>query len=181
MIQMEPNLTEIELKKFKSQVFNLWDNTWFVLTCGDFIKGEFNAMTVAWGGFGVMWNKPMAMIVVRPTRYTYKFLNTFNTFSLCAFSEQYRPALNILGTKSGRDFDKINLAGLTPVASSQIGAPVYRESELNIECRKMFWEDFNPSHFLLPEIDKNYQLKDYHRLVMGDIIRIHGDASKYSI
>lgn len=178
---MKANLTEINLKEFNPQVFDLWDNVWFVLTCGDFIRGEFNAMTVGWGGFGIMWNKPMAMIVVRPTRFTYQFLNSFDTFSLCAFDDQFKPALQVLGSKSGRDCDKINLAGLSPIASNLIAAPVYRESDLNIECRKLYWEDLNPNHFLTSDINKNYPERDYHRLVIGEVFTIHGDASKYCI
>ena len=176
----DTDLQEISFSNFISNNFNLWDETWLLLTSGDFLKGEFNTMVVAWGGFGIMWNKPLAMVVVRPVRHTFSFINSFDTFSLCVFPEQYRSAMNLLGTKSGRDGEKIKESGLTPIASSVIAAPVFKEAELVLECRKMYWDDLEPQHFLNPEIDKNYPNKDYHRMVFGEILRISGNKKKYS-
>ena len=83
-----------------------WANQWLLLTAGDFQQGHFNTMTVGWGSFGTMWSKPFAQVVVRPTRYTFEFMNTYDTFTLCGFPEQYKKALTLLGSKSGRDGDK---------------------------------------------------------------------------
>jgi hypothetical protein len=49
---------EIPFDKFSTQVFKAWGSDWFLLTSGSFKTGKFNAMTVAWGSFGVMWQKP---------------------------------------------------------------------------------------------------------------------------
>ncbi len=38
------------------------------------LRGDCNTMTASWGGLGVLWNKPMATIYVRPQRYTFQFL-----------------------------------------------------------------------------------------------------------
>jgi flavin reductase (DIM6/NTAB) family NADH-FMN oxidoreductase RutF len=179
MIIMNTNLQKISIRSFISKSFDLWDKTWLLLTSGNFSTGEFNSMTVAWGGFGIMWNKPMAMVVVRPTRHTFTLINSFDTFSLCVFPEKHRSALNLLGTKSGRDGDKIKESGLTPIASSVIAAPVFKEAELMIECRKIYWDDLDPQHFLDLSIEKNYVKKDYHRMVIGEVIKIIGDKQKY--
>ena len=32
--------------------------------------GDSNAMTVSWGEAGVLWNKPIFTVFIRPTRYT---------------------------------------------------------------------------------------------------------------
>lgn len=152
----------------------LWNNKWLLLTAGDFSKKHFNSMTVGWGSFGVMWNKPLAMVVVRPTRFTYHFIEQYESFTLCAFPGTYRKALKILGTKSGRDGDKIAEAGLQPIASTKISAPAFAEAELIIECRKMYWHDFDPSHFLDASIQINYPLLDYHRVYFGEIMVVMG-------
>ena len=93
----------IPIDKFNSNIFKLWDKQWFLLTSGDFEKGDFNTMTVAWGYFGMMWSKPTAVVVVRPVRHTYNFIEKYDTFTLTAFPSKYKKALNLLGTKSGRD------------------------------------------------------------------------------
>lgn len=155
----------------------LWAEQWLVLTSGDFAAGQFNSMTVAWGSLGTMWAKPFVQVVVRPTRYTREFMEKYDTFTLCAFPEQQRKALQLLGTKSGRDGDKISESGLTAVASDVVAAPCFAEAELVIECRKMYWQDMEPGNFLDPAIQKNYPHKDYHRIYFGEIEAVCGVAS----
>ncbi|OJX37995.1 MAG: hypothetical protein BGO78_08115 [Chloroflexi bacterium 44-23] len=167
------NRISIDIEKWQIKPHDLWDNQWLLLTSGDFSSGEFNCMTVGWGSFGTMWNKPFAMVVVRPQRYTYQFMEKYPDFSLCAFQGEDQPALSLLGKKSGRDGNKIKLAGLTPIASSQIQAPIFQEAILAIECKKTYWHDFNPQHFLAGEIHSKYPLKDYHRVYFGEILTIN--------
>jgi len=157
---------------------HLWDNQWLVLTSGDYAAGHFNAMTVAWGSLGMMWNKPFAQVVVRPTRFTYEFMEQYDTFTLCAFPESYRKALQILGTRSGRDGDKIAASGLTPISSSLAAAPAFAEAALVLECRKIYWQDLEPSHFLDAKIERNYPKHDYHRIYFGEILAILQAASE---
>lgn len=154
----------MELKKippmnFNSNVFNLWDKKWLLLTSGNFEKKDYNTMTVAWGSFGVMWNKPFAQVVVRPTRHTFNFTEKYDSFTLTAFPENFKDALKLLGTKSGRDCDKISDAGLTPISSEFVSSPSFKEAELHIECRKMYQHIFEPPDFLDATIEKNYPKK----------------------
>lgn len=153
---------------------HLWSAQWLLLTAGDFAAGAFNTMAVGWGSFGTMWGKPFAQVVVRPGRHTRIFMDQYDTFTLCAFPERYRPAVKLLGTKSGRDGNKIEESGLTPVAASRVAAPAYAEAELVIECRKIYWQDMHPANFLDPAIAKNYPQKDYHRIYFGEMLAVAG-------
>jgi flavin reductase (DIM6/NTAB) family NADH-FMN oxidoreductase RutF len=165
--------TNINIGEFTSRVFDLWDKRWFLLTAGDFAARRYNSMTVSWGGFGIMWNKPIAMTVVRPQRHTRQFTDDFDTFTLAAFPQALKPVLDLLGSKSGRDIDKISPAGLTPTASAKVASPSYAEAELVIECRKIYFQDYNPAHFLDPVIPTMYK-GDYHRMYFGEIVAISG-------
>ncbi|HSV85641.1 MAG TPA: flavin reductase [Levilinea sp.] len=169
------HLPAIPIAQFIHRSYHLWENQWLLLTSGDFTAGKYNTMTVAWGSFGVMWGKPFAMVVVRPTRHTYSFMEMYDTFTLTAYPERYHKALQMLGSRSGRDGNKIAQAGLTPTAALQVPAPAFAEAELVIECRKIYWDDFKPEHFLDPEIDKNYPGRDYHRIYFGEIVAIAGN------
>jgi flavin reductase (DIM6/NTAB) family NADH-FMN oxidoreductase RutF len=157
---------------------HLWEGQWLLLTAGDFHAGSYNTMTVAWGSLGTMWNRPFAQVVVRPTRYTREFMERFDTFTLAAFPPQHRRALDLLGTRSGRDGDKIAASGLTPIASTVVAAPGFAEAELIIECRKLYSQDLDPTRFLDPSIEKNYPKKDYHRAYFGEIVAVMG-VGKY--
>ena len=99
----------IPLDQFHIKAHARWEQ-WLLLTCGDFAKSDFNAMIVAWGSFGTIWNKPFAQVVVHPTRHTYDFMEKYDSFTLSGFPVQHQEALQLLGTKSGRDGDKITEA-----------------------------------------------------------------------
>ena len=170
-------LTNIPIDRYVAHSYGLWEHSWLLLTSGDFAAHDFNCMTVSWGGLGQMWGRPIAMVVVRPQRYTRQFIEKYPTFTLCAFPRLYRPALNLLGSRSGRDGDKIAASGLIPAASTCVAAPGYDQAELILECRKIYWHDFDPAHFLEPEIDKNYPTGDYHRMYFGEILAVRGTAA----
>ncbi len=141
-------------------------NEWMLITAGD--HENFNTMTAAWGGIGFLWKKPTATIFIRPQRYTYEFVEKYEDFTLCFFDKEYKKALNICGTKSGRDIDKVKETGLTPVQTKN-GNIYFEEASLIIECRKAYYDDIDPSFFLDPDIRKLYPAEDYHRMYIGYI------------
>ena len=158
------------------KIHHLFQEQWFVLTSGDFEKAHFNSMTISWGSLGRIWEVPFVQVLVRHSRYTFEFMDEYETFTLCAFSEQKRKALSLLGAKSGRNGDKIYLSGLTPEASTTVAAPCYAEAELVIECRKIYWQDLDPSHFLDPTIaPKRYPEGDFHRIYFGEVLAISAE------
>jgi flavin reductase (DIM6/NTAB) family NADH-FMN oxidoreductase RutF len=105
-------------------------------------------------------------------------MEKFETFTLSAFPEEYHDALNLLGTRSGRDGDKIAASGLTPEASIQVAAPSFKEAELSIECRKIYADDLNPAHFLDESIYRHYPNRDFHCIYYGEILAAAG-TDKY--
>lgn len=167
-------LFDIPIDDFQPRIHDLWYNRWFLLTSGDWEKKHYNTMTVAWGAFGIMWNKPVAAVVVRPTRYTYEFIEKYDHFSLSSFPKEFRGDLGFLGSHSGRDGDKLAETKLTPMASRVIGSPGFEEADLIIECKNIYKDDFKPEFFMDPEIEKHYPEKDYHRMYFGEVLKISG-------
>lgn len=105
---------------------------------------------------------------IRPSRHTFSFIENNSGFTLSFFTEEYRQALKICGSKSGRDIDKVKATGLTPV-KSVAGNVYFNEARLVIECSKIYSQDISPELFLDPEIASNYSDGDYHRLYIGEI------------
>lgn len=155
---------------------DLLDNQWLLLTSGDFSSRDFNCMTVSWGSFGTMWNRPFALIAVRNHRYTYRFIEKYDSFTLSAFPKTFHNTLNTLGTKSGREMDKINHSGLTPIASQTVNSPAFEEAELIVECKKMYWQDLDPKNFLTQFIAPMYPKEDYSRIYYGEITAVMGET-----
>ena len=162
---------EISIADLSLAPFGAWDKKWFLLAAGENRPGGFNAMTVSWGGLGWLWGRPLAMVVVRPTRFTFEFMEKYETFTLSAFDEKYRAVLQMLGQKSGRDSEKIAESGLTAVASLKAGCPGFAEAEIILECRKTYWHDLDPKHFIAEYIEANYR-NDYHRVYFGEVLAV---------
>lgn len=150
---------------------------WMLLAAGNYAQGHYNAMTISWGSAGQVWNRPFFQVLVRPTRHTMQFMESGDSFTLSILPPELLPALNYLGSTSGRDGDKITASGLHATASSVVAAPSFAEAELVVECRTMYWQDLDPAHFLDPAIEENYPRKDYHRIYFGQILAVSGTES----
>lgn len=157
----------IKPEHLNENTFSLLGADWMLITSGK--TESFNTMTASWGGMGVLWNKNVCFIFVRPQRHTFSFLENNETFTLCFFHEKYREVLKFCGSKSGRDVNKAEETGITPCVTDT-GAVYFRESRLVIECKKIYWQDIDPKNFLESSIARNYPDKDYHRLYIGEIL-----------
>lgn len=160
---------KIDVKDIKENIFDLIGDRWMLLTGGD--KACFNMMTASWGGAGVLWQKPVTFCFIRPQRYTRKFVDEGKYYTFSFYGEEYRDNLFLCGSKSGRDIDKVKETGLTP-AFADCGAVYFEEAELVIVCKKIYFDDFRPENFQLPEIEKLYETKDYHRMYVGEIVEV---------
>ena len=160
----------VEIGKLIVRPHQLFHNQWALLTAGDFDQGDFNAMTIGWGALGTMWGKPFVFVAVRHSRYTFKFMEKYDTFTVSVFPRDCREALTVMGTRSGRDHDKFVESGLTLEKAEKVNAPVCEEAELTIECKKIYANDLNPAHFQDIAIDRHYPNKDIHRIYYGEIL-----------
>jgi flavin reductase (DIM6/NTAB) family NADH-FMN oxidoreductase RutF len=163
---------KIKPEDINENPFTLIDNDWFLLSAGS--PGSFNTMTASWGGVGILWNKPVVFCFVRPQRYTYKFMESNELFTMSFFDESHRNALNLCGKVSGRDTDKMKATGLVPIPSPG-NSIFYEQAKLMLECRKLYFSDINPENFLVEKINSNYPKRDYHRMYIGEIISCYSN------
>jgi len=163
------NFTEISSNDLNESAFRIIGKEWMLITAGT--MESWNTMTASWGGMGELWFKPVVFTFIRPSRYTLGFVEKKPTFTLSFFDETHRKTLNFCGANSGRDCDKAAETGLTPFATQE-GSVAFEEARVVFECRKMYFQDFNPDQFLVPEIEGNYPDQDYHRMYIGEVIRV---------
>ena len=161
---------EVNINNLSINPFKLIGKDWMLITAK---KGEeVNTMTASWGGLGVMWNKNVAYIVLRPQRYTKEFVDNSENFSLTFFDETYKKQLAYLGSVSGREENKIEKSGLTLCDID--GVPGFNEAKLTIVCKKLLKSEFLPENFFDEQIkNDNYPNKDYHTLYIGEIIDVY--------
>lgn len=167
---MSDSFKEINPEIITDNPFRLLDKDWMLITAGIANSNRtFNTMTASWGGLGILWNKKVAICFVRPTRYTYEFIEKNELYTLSFFEKKYREALNICGTQSGRSVDKVAEAGLTAFEIKP-GAVTFNEARMVLVCKKLYTQDLDPERFIDQTIESHYPGKDYHRMYIGDII-----------
>ncbi len=159
---------EIAPSQMGSDVFTRIGKQWMLVGAGD--DTAHNMMTASWGGMGVLWNKPVSTIYIRPSRYTMEFLEKKDYYALCFFDESHRADLTLCGRRSGRDIDKCAETGLTPRFDE--AAPYFEEAELVVICKKLYKQDMDPSAFLDDGLEANYNGADYHRIYIGEIVKV---------
>ena len=161
---------EIKPEELNVNPFTAIGKEWMLITAGD--ETHCNTMTASWGGMGVIWGKPSITAYIRQTRYTKEFVDQGEYFTITFFEEAYRKALNLCGTVSGRERDKIKEAGLTPVNVE--GTAAFEEAKLIILCKKQYHQFMSPEGFDVKVNDaKWYSDRDYHTMYIGSIEKIY--------
>lgn len=163
------NFKEIKPEELNKSAFQLIGNDWMLITAEK--NNKANTMTASWGGLGVMWNKNVAYMVLRPQRYTKEFVDNSDTYSLCFFNDSYKKQLAYLGSVSGRDEDKISKTDLTVAHCGS--TPYFEEADIVIICKKLFAQEFTPESFIEKNlIEKNYPNKDFHTLYISEVEKV---------
>lgn len=147
---------------------------WMLLTAGTEENG-YNTMTCSWGHIGSIWGRnggaATAVCYVRPQRYTKEFVDRESLYTLSFFPEGYKKQLAYLGSRSGRDEDKVARMGLTPVHGD--GYTYFAEAKLVLVCRKLYRAPLIEEGFLDKTIlEDHYPRRDLHDMYIGQIVKI---------
>lgn len=132
---------------------------------------KLNTMTIGWGNVGYIWQKPIFMVAVRYSRYTYQLLEKSKEFTVSIpLKTDLKKALAFCGTKSGRDVDKFKECGLTAQRGQVLKTPVIGQCELHYECKVVYQQAMEPA-LVSPSIQQNcYPQGDFHVLYFGEIV-----------
>ena len=135
-------MSQFEEKEYK--VFEMFRKQWGLVTGGN--QEHFNSCTIGWGSLGTLWTTrggtgSVATVFVHHGRYTCDVLKESDYFTVSFFPEEYKKALTIMGTVSGRDHDKPKEANLTPTPIGE--CMTYEEASLTIYCKKIYQSRMN--------------------------------------
>jgi flavin reductase (DIM6/NTAB) family NADH-FMN oxidoreductase RutF len=133
-------------------------------------EGLPNVMAIGWGLAGTIWKKPVFLVLVRPSRYTYKLIEETGEFTVNVVSPELKEAATYCGTVSGRDHDKFKEKGLTQIPSLKVRTPIIKEGVLHFECRVVYKSDLIPSELEKDIISSAYPQGDFHRTYFGEIL-----------
>lgn len=154
-----------EVKEF-NEIFDLFNKNNAILTAGG---KEFNSMTVSWGQIGVLWNKNIATVYVRPQRYTYEFIEKYDEFTLSFMPLELKEKIRVFGTKSGKEVDKFKESGLTPIYDVDFQVTYLKEAKYVLKLKKLYVSEIKEEGFVDKDLLKNYPSKDFHFVYIGEI------------
>ncbi len=121
-----------------------------------------NVMTASWAGICCSI-PPAVSVALRKATYTYQNLIDSQAFTVNIPSLEYLKEADFIGSSSGKDTDKFQVTGLTPVGSKKVHAPYVKEFPLIIECRLIHYHEIG-----------------LHTQFIGEIVDVMVDPKKLS-
>jgi flavin reductase (DIM6/NTAB) family NADH-FMN oxidoreductase RutF len=155
-------------------IFTLVGKDFYAITAGK--EGNYNSMVGSGGGLGMLFKKPTTWCLLRTDRYTLEIIRKEQTYTLSYFPNEYKEQMLFLGSKSGRDSEKMKEVKLSSVQTPS-GDMTFKEATLIIECNLTAITTPNPNDFYSQEskdyIDEAYKdANEYRKLVFGEITRV---------
>ncbi len=155
---------QVNAKDLKENFIKDIADEWMLVSAGS--ADGYNTMTASWGFVGEIWGSDCAVALVRPTRYTMKFIDENEYFTLSFYGDA-KQIHKICGHLSGRDNDKAALAGLTPVFADN--TVYFNQARLVLICRKQYVSALKPDCFVDKAPLEKWYNNDLHNVIIGKI------------
>ena len=159
-----------DINKLNINPFEIFSRGRVLLTAGE----KPNSMTIAWGAMGTLFSQNICIVFVKESRFTNHLMQESKYFTLSFLSEKYKKELGIMGTKSGKDTDKYELTGLTPVFDNDKFCSYIKESDMVIKLEKISELKFDYASLFSDEAVKKYysgsDLNNFHHVYFGKIV-----------
>ena len=160
----------VQPKDLDTNLFRMIDDEWLLICSYDEKNGRENMMTASWGGMGILWNRQVCFLFVRPQRYTHDLLDTEVRFSVCVLPEVYRHAHKVCGSQSGRTVDKMAVTGLHETDFE--GVKGVLESKYVFIVKQLYRDELTKCGFMDMALLKNYPTDDFHTVYVCEIEKI---------
>ena len=126
-------------------------------------SGKYNVMALDWKKITEFQGNRVIRAQVAYSRYTYSLLTKgVDEFTINIPSERINNAVNIAGSYSGRNSDKIKIAKLELIPGEETKVPTLKSCLLNYECKIIHDEksDLSSHHYFYGKILRAYASLD---------------------
>lgn len=165
------------------KLFELWTETMEALTHEGLLLnsvdqgGRVNTMTIGWLTGGIIWGRPVMVVLARPSRHTFSRLEAVGEFTVNVLPPSLSPALEHCGTVSGRDHDKFAETGLKLVPAQKLRVPVIEQGVVHYECRVVHRNDVIPANLADEVRSTAYKNGDFHRVYFGEVLAAYATTN----
>jgi len=133
-------------------------------------SSESNLMTIGWGTIGIIWSKAELVVLVRPSRYTYEFIEDSGEFTVNVPTPEIAKFVLFCGTNSGRDVDKLATFDIATTPGQKVSSITIDDCPIVYECRVSHKNDVIPEELLGDIVPSYYSGGDFHRVYFGEIV-----------
>lgn len=134
------------------------------------VSDEVNSMTISWGNIGRMWNRPIFTVMVRKERHTYKLIEESNEFTISIPYEDMKEQVAFLGSKSGRDMNKLEALNIKTLKGEVTDTPVLDIKGIHYECKVVYKTEMTDKDLDGEIKDKWYGKESHHTIYFGEIV-----------
>ena len=129
-----------------------------------------NTMTIGWGTIGVVWSRPVFVVGVRTSRYTFKLIEQAPDFTVTVpVTGSCKQELAFCGSRSGKVVNKFDACNLKVRPSEGVDTPTISIEGMHFECRTLLRTPMTPD-LMAVELSDFYGAKDYHTFYYGEIL-----------
>lgn len=157
-----------EIEKVQTELLPRLINDWALLTAGE--VGHYNPMTIAWGSMGDMWWVPVFDAYVVPTRFTYGFMQEQDWFTVSFFDASHKHDLEVMGSVSGRDGNKVAQTSLTPLLLEH--GVTFEEAQVTLVCKKLYGQQIDKALLPAEVVNQYYTEMPVHAHFVGQIVKV---------
>lgn len=162
-------MKEVKYNKYFTEVTRALEGNGAFLTVKS--NNRLNTMTIGWANIGYIWSKPILMVAVRKSRYTYELIKSSDDFTVSVpFNNKMKKELKFCGSKSGRDYDKFKKLNLKTINSSNVNPPLINGCNIHYECKIVYKQKMKSENLITSYQNKHYKNNDYHTLYFGEIL-----------
>ncbi len=137
-----------------------------LLTAGSI--DNFNTMTIGWCHYGYVFGLETIIVYVRKSRYTFDFISKNDYFTVSFYGDEHEEDLKYLGTKSGRNEDKVSKTRLTPV--KHFDSVSFKEAKATFYLKKIYQGEIFEDQLSSPVKEKYFVEGNNHYLFIGQVI-----------
>ena len=147
---------------------------------------KINSMTIAWGQVGIEWQKLFFTTYIRHGRFTHEQIESTKEFTVSApltRTPEIAKAIGYIGSRTGRDINKLSDCNLTVVKGVEVDSPAIKELPLTLECKVIYQQEQETDNipkeliqqFYPQSVDSKAPLanRDFHTVYYGEIVNAY--------
>jgi len=138
--------------------------------------GKPNTMAIGWGTIGVIWGKPIFIVLVRPSRYTHGLMEQADDFTVNVPPAKLSDIVAFCGSASGRNHDKFKEKGLVAVPGKKVKSPVIEQCVIHYECKVVHKNNVLKDKLASSIISSYYPKGDFHTVYFGEIVAVYASS-----